>query len=323
MEVYRTKDGQVSKYIHDDGSETAIKTVSSCGNVVNKITGDIQPVNVERNKFSVFVSPSVGCPIGCKFCYLTVKKCPYHKLSPREIFNNVAEALSEEIKVKPELRGKYMKLGWMGMGDAFLLNPKDLVGLTFDIVSWIIGDKGFAHGLDGVDISTVIPIENTGWPRRIAQLDDNLSGRFKHNPDNGNRSTVRLFYSLHKVTNRFELIPISRFNSPVCDLQLLSRLREWSGIDVILHHMFLEGINDDDKSLRQIQLLIANTIPGAELRILRYNECEKSPFKESKKFDALLKKYAEVLPKLKYQVSAGSEIKAACGQFLCLTNTGE
>lgn len=321
MEVYRTQDGQVSKYIHDDGSETAIKTVSSCGNEVNKITGNIIPVEVERNKFSVFVSSSVGCPVGCKFCYLTVKKCPYHKLSPSQIFNNVAEALSEEIKVKPELRKKYLKLSWMGMGDAFLLDPKDLVAVTSDMVQWIIGDKNFAHGLDGVDISTTVPKENTGWPHLMAKLNDGLYGRFKQNPDNRGRSTVRLFYSLHKVNDRFELIPISRFNSPVCDLQLLSRLREWCGIDVIIHHMFLEGINDDDRTLRQIEVLLGNIIKGAEFRILRYNECESSPYKEAKNFDELVRKYAEVLPRVKYQISAGSEIKAACGQFLCLTNT--
>jgi adenine C2-methylase RlmN of 23S rRNA A2503 and tRNA A37 len=85
--------------------------------------------------------------------------------------------------------------------------------------------------------------------------------------------------------------------------------------------MFLEGINDDDRTLRQIEVLLGNVIKGAELRILRYNECENSPYKEAKNLDELIRKYAEVLPKVKYQVSAGSEIKAACGQFLCLTNS--
>lgn len=317
MEVYRTEDGQVSKYVHDDGSETAIKTVSSCGNIFNKITGNIEPVEVERNKFSVFISSSVGCPIGCKFCYLTAKKFPYHKLSSHEIFNNVAEALSEEIKVKPELRKKYMKLGWMGMGDAFLLDPRELVSVTTNLISWVIGDKNYAQGLDGVDISTVIPKENTGWPHQIAMLDEMLQGR-RRNPDSLDRSLVRLFYSLHGVSNRQELIPINRLAQD--DLRLLSRLREWHGIDIILHHMFLEGINDGDRTLLQVQVVVEDVIPGAEVRILRFNECDNSPYKESKKFDELVKKYAEKLPKVKYQISAGSEIKAACGQFLCLTN---
>ena len=50
MEVYRTQDDQVSKYIHDSGAETAIKTVSSCDNVVNKITGNVDLIEVDRNK---------------------------------------------------------------------------------------------------------------------------------------------------------------------------------------------------------------------------------------------------------------------------------
>lgn len=320
MEVYRTEDGQVSKYIHDDGSETAIKTVSSCANEVNKINGDVIPIDMERNKFSVFVSSSVGCPIGCKFCYLTVKKFPYHKLKPREIFNNVAEALSEEIKFKPELRKKYMKLSWMGMGDAFLMDPRDLCNITSDILEWSIGSKNFAHGLDGIDISTVMPRENTGWPHAIAKLNDEFYSRFKRNPSSKDRSVVRLFYSLHSMMDRPSLIPINRFNVPVCDISLLAKVREWYGIDVILHHMFLEGINDDDRTLKQIHVLVNNILKDAEVRILRFNECKNSPFKESKNFDELVRKYAQELPRIKYQISAGSEIKAACGQFLCLTN---
>ena len=50
MEVYRTTDGAVAKYVHNDGSETAIKTtpIVEYGGVYGKVT----------NKYNVFISTS-------------------------------------------------------------------------------------------------------------------------------------------------------------------------------------------------------------------------------------------------------------------------
>lgn len=317
MEVYRTKDGQVSKFVHDDGSETTIKTVSSCGNIVNKLTGAVEPVEVEREKFSVFVSSSVGCPVGCKFCYLTAKKFPYHKLSPNEIIQNVQEALNEEIKFKPEIRKKYLKLAWMGMGDVFFMPAESVRNMTKRILEWSIGDKGFAKGLDGVDIGTSYPGTNHGWPHHFSKLNDELIGRFESNPNNNYMSAVRLFYSLHGLHQRNRLVPLHRFNSPVSDLQMLAKFKEWYGIDVILHYMFLKGVNDSEKDLRNLELIYRNIVGDMEFRFLRFNRCDDSEFEESPNFDELIKWCSKHLGRIKYQTSVGSEVSAACGQFLC------
>lgn len=42
FDVYRSEDGLVSKYIHEDGSETAIKLSRSIQNVVNRNLKSIQ-----------------------------------------------------------------------------------------------------------------------------------------------------------------------------------------------------------------------------------------------------------------------------------------
>jgi hypothetical protein len=39
MEYYISKDKSVVKYVHDDGSETAIKTQSGCQEFKNHLTG--------------------------------------------------------------------------------------------------------------------------------------------------------------------------------------------------------------------------------------------------------------------------------------------
>lgn len=69
MEVYRTINGHVAKYVHDDGSETAIKTIPpgevGCGGY-----GSI------GNKYNIFISTSVGCLVGMfedELCIKTVK----------------------------------------------------------------------------------------------------------------------------------------------------------------------------------------------------------------------------------------------------------
>ena len=100
MEVYNNVDKTVYKYIHDDGSETAIKLTNT-------------------EKYSIVISCSVGCNVGCTFCYLTIKKCPYYRLTALNIFNNVKEAFEYQIKETPDIVNKQVKLCYMGMGDAF------------------------------------------------------------------------------------------------------------------------------------------------------------------------------------------------------------
>lgn len=315
MEVYRTKDGQVSKYVHDDGSETAIKTVSSCANVYDKETGRIVPIEKEREKFSVFISSSVGCPIGCKFCYLTVKKFPYQKLGPWQIVKNVRSALISEVEKKPELKNKYIKLSWMGMGDALLLDAADIDKVTIAILDLVLcGPRIGIKGLDGVDISTVMPPKAKGWPFHLGVLNGELLNSFQRNPHSMDRSPLRLFYSLHSE----KLIPSRKRNGVWNDFKKLKEFNYWYNIDIILHHMFLDGVNDKKSDVELIQALLERTGLEAELRVLRYNECPNSEYRESRNFDELVSYAAEIMPKVKYQVSAGSEIKAACGQFLCV-----
>lgn len=337
MKVFRTEDNKVSKYVHDDGSETTIKTVSSCDNEIDPNTGKVKPVAVNRNKYSVFVSASSGCPVGCKFCHLTIKKFPYKKLSPEQIVENFQEAMKEEVLFKPEIRKMYMKLSWMGMGDAFLLDPVDLRYSTKNMVDWALSGAGVAFGLDGVDISTVLPNKCYGWPHNISKLNDYLLRRYRRNSNNSKRSAVRLFYSLHSIRNREKLIPIKGAKATNSiydvyqDLDVLSEFRKWYGIDVILHYMFLKDFNDvrvnkhgvvyDAPELNLLKHIIKDYFDNdIEVRILRFYECEESNYKEIDNFDEALSIYTKVLPRIKYQVSAGSEINAACGQFLCLTN---
>jgi len=320
MERYVTADNQVTKYVHDDGSETAIKTTSSCANFYNTITDKIEPVMVDRNKFSVFISSSVGCPINCKFCYLTVKKFPYHKLTQEQIIKNVKDALTEEIKHKPELKEKFMKLSWMGMGDALLLEPLDIKRISKKIFSWAFKNN-ITTGVDGLDISTTLPKKPSDFAKQMKYLNDNLLYNYPLNPTIPyNRSKVRIFYSLHSISNRYKLIPTLNSNV-LSDIEFMKLLKEnfSYNLDILFHHMFLDGVNDTYEETESVINILNELVPYSELRILRYNKCENSPYKESTKFDELVKMFASRMNHVKYQISSGSEIKAACGMFLMKT----
>ncbi len=309
MEVYRTKNGQVAKYVHDDGSETAIKTTPpgevGCGGY-----GNI------GNKYNIFISSSVGCPVGCKFCYLTVKKCPYHRLSAEAIALNVVEALNSELTVRPELRQMYTKLSWMGMGDGFL-DTELVYNATEDIASYIQGFD-MSLGIDGVDIATTLPkiptteidyikaLSNSVWAMHLNPKRNYVKGT--------DRQPFRIFYSVHSAFEgtRKELIPhtVDVYSA----IQYFKEL-EQQGITVILHHMFFDGVNDSDIDITYL-LGLLDVFDNIELRLLRFNKCDGTTFTESKNFDSIIDTLYEKHKNIKVQISPGAEIAASCGMFL-------
>jgi hypothetical protein len=331
MEVYRTADNLVGKYVHDDGSETAIKSVNSCSHVLNKMTGKIEEVYVDRRKYTVFASISVGCGVGCKFCYLTVKKCPYLTLTTEGIVVNLQEALKAEIKANPHLKDRYIKLSWMGMGDAFG-HSRTVTEATIIFLEWVLKKK-YAKGVDGVDLGTVIPqwINNYrsisfDFRKDFINLNEALD-KYPKNDYNTERSRLRIFYSLHSVSdtqvtpehwiaqniwdNRTFIIP--RALKLDYAVRILKHLRD-NGIDVIFHQMFLDGVNDEEKEVQDLIEFVRNF--GAELRVLRFNKCPNTHYRESRHFDKIVKQLSDGLNKVKYQISPGSEVQAACGQFI-------
>ncbi|MBV5347145.1 hypothetical protein JZU46_02865 [bacterium] len=309
MEVYRTQDGHVAKYVHDDGSETAIKTtpIIEYGGVYGKVT----------NKYNIFISTSVGCPVGCQFCYLTTKKCPYHTLTADEIISNVLSAVRLEVKHRPELARLYAKLSWMGMGDAYIDTQK-----MYEVSCALAGAlvmNDLARGSDGVDISTTLPFIPKSPKEDGLRSVANYINCFSLNPERkygvtGSRYPVRLFYSLYSGENNIRKFLIPSSVSERIALDYLSALRG-APVTLVVHHMFFEGINDTLRDAASV-LKFLEVIPGTELRLLRFNECPGSIFKESSNFDMLVEHMYKYHKNIKVQSSPGSEVQAACGQFL-------
>ncbi len=322
MEIYTTKDNTVSKYIHDDGSETAIKTVASCNNIYNSLTKKYEQLE-DRNKYVVFISSSVGCKVTCKFCYLTAKKFPYYSIEVSEIIKNVKEAIQHKIETNPELKQKYIKLSFMGMGDAFYILDS-LPYISKEIMDWVTDNK-LAKGIDGIDIGTTFPNYNTPMVRdnlfyNIYRLVD-VFQLYETNPLAPiNTKGVRILYSLHSFNDQVRrfLIP-SQHKVDVLDVvQFLKHFCTSIGIELIFHQMFISGINDANYRIMGFIDSYKTHCNDFELRILQFNECKNSSFlKPSKdRYEKILIDLNENIKFIKIQHSAGSEIKASCGQFL-------
>lgn len=332
-ETFITDDGLVLKMIHEDGSETSIKTVSSCDTIRNPKTGVIEYNNIERNKYSVFASSSRGCPMRCTFCYLTIKNCEYGKLTEDQILTNLKEALLEQLEHKPETKNRFVKLCWMGMGEDQIIQSSRTRSITSKFLNWVLDNK-YAVGLDGVDISTVLPnIKREDWIDNFHDINFDIQrNQYPMNPNNKirvhgegfsedevyiDRSAVRLFYSLHSGNQetRDKIIP----NAMPLD-SAIEFLKEYSSDNehnVIFHHMFMEGQNDSNEEVDDLLRLIdKHKLHNYEFRILRYNHCQDSPFGESDTFNNIISRIAKHIQHLKIQISTGNEIRAACGQFI-------
>jgi adenine C2-methylase RlmN of 23S rRNA A2503 and tRNA A37 len=295
--------------VHDDGSETAIKTtpLEKFGGVYGKVS----------NKYNVFISISVGCIVGCRFCYLTTKNCPYIPLTKDDIVTNVVEAMRSEVQAKPELRGMYTKLSWMGMGDVYM-DIEKMYKATIEIAC-ILEQEKLSAGIDGVDISTTLPKVPAKGEDYISALAHSIKG-FKLNPERhyyelGTRHPIRVFYSLHSAfdDNRRFLIP-KTISLPIATKYLKS-LVDQDDVTLVIHHMFFSNLNDDDREVEEL-LTFLKAFEDVELRLLRFNQCEGTLFRESLDFNSIVDNIYSSHKNIKVQSSPGAEVASACGQFL-------
>lgn len=315
VETYKNEPNNVIKYIHYNGSETTLKTVPSC--VDNK-----NGIFVDKNKAVLFVSVSTGCAQQCKFCYLTGKKFPFCQLDTNIIVRSCIEVIKRS---KKELKSKFLKISFMGMGDVFASNTdmNDIIKKVFLFAY----NKGYIKGIDGVDIGTSYPAKNNvGVFKQINAIKETIFYLgIPFNPFYNysevstdvleERTPVRLFVSLHSidpVTKQF-LMPNSR---GICEI--IEDLDRFIEIDVIFHFILFADINDSDEDLEfLISFFSDEHTKKYELRLLRFNACPGIPLRESRVVDKYINELRKSSLKFKYQISAGSEISAACGQFLC------
>ena len=129
------------------------------------------------------------------------------------------------------------------------------------------------------------------------------------------RSPFRMFWSVHSAiqATRDKMVPAAM---PL--EEVLPRLKEYaeSGPNLLLHQLFVEGLNDSPAEVEALLELLGTQFPKQELRVLRYNFCDRSPYREWDAVDMAVARIADQHERVKVQISAGKEVSAACGQFL-------
>lgn len=314
VEIYKNNTNDVIKYIHANGAETTLKTVPTCVDVDASVCEN-------KNKAVLFISVSTGCQQNCKFCYLTAKKYPYKRLLESTIIRSCIEVIQAS---KKTLKDKYLKISFMGMGDVFI-SGNDMNDIVKKVFLYAYGNK-YILGIDGVDICTSYPdVDNKNIYEEIKRLEKSIfyldipfnpyyNYTSKKTKDNKERTPVRLFISLHSLDNRIRQYLMPNTSSIA---KILREINEVD-IDIIFHYLLFDGIND---SMEEIDLLLeyfkTDQMVDHELRMLRYNSCPNLDLKESEIVEQSIEILKQSELKFKYQLSTGSEISAACGQFLC------
>lgn len=312
MKIILSEDKLTIKFIHKDGSETSIKT-----NLSGQYNSMLSLVEQDNDKYSIIISCSKGCPLACNFCHLTQKGVSPARLTIEQVLSNLKEAVEYIALTNPSIKNKYIKLCWMGMGDPFLELPL-VTEVTEQLLSWVFENQ-YAKGLDGVDISTVFPKRKFDHEGILSVIVDKLSiYETTRNPKHLGNSLIRIFYSLHfanQATRDF-MIPYTKTSNVA-----LEGLKLWCediNIDLIIHYMFFEGVNDSKKEVDElIKLLETTQTKKYELRILRYNPDKQNSILEESSY---LKDIVEYLKSkdvnVKVQHSSGKDVMAACGQFI-------
>lgn len=311
MQQIISNDGLTTKYIHKDQSETSFK-MSHSGkfNSENLIT----PITQDKEKYSLVISCSKGCQMKCTFCHLTQKGSTFEELTTEQVEQNLKDVIADQYEKHPEIGKKHIKFCWMGMGEA-ILKPEMIKTVSINVINWAL-NKGYASGVDGIDVSTVLPKISNRWQETIKELVEETKN-YPRNPNNTtDRSLVRIFYSLHSANQkqREELIPNTK-NIDVAIDSLTSFVKE-TGIDIVYHYMFMNGVNDNDNSVTELISLYKNKkLSGSELRILRYNEATNG-VTESDYLKDIVSLLEQEIPKLKVQHSSGNKVASACGMFV-------
>lgn len=321
MEMVVSSCGNVFNFISEIGLQVSVK-VNDSGWYTDKRLDRDNPITAPKNKVSVVISSSVGCPLKCTFCHLTQQSKPYIAVDSLTVAGTVVAALRKvaEVAHDCDFSSRYLKLCFMGEGEP-ILNLTRTKSITHDVLTEVIG---WFAGLDGVDLSTTFPIIPPHLADTLGSWNIDLDREFNDqlNPANypvgSERTVVRLFYSLHhwKQECREAIIPnVKPITEAMAALDLVSKQ-----INVIVHYMFMQGVNDSIEDVEGGLMLWADRTPvmqDVEFRVLRYNPYDSSQ-QESRRIRTIVHELNQRMnvKRVKVQYSAGEDVAAACGMFL-------
>lgn len=238
-----------------------------------------------HQRMSVCVSTQVGCPMACSFC-ATGKEGFTRNLLPGEIIDQI-KITENDIGISAS------SVVTMGQGEPFLNYDQVIAALRLANHSKLLG-IGARH----------ITLSTCGITKGIDLL--------SHEPEQ-----FTLAISLHSAIQktRDTLMP-KVASEPLSALKesLISYTKR-TNRRISFEYILLDGITDDDASLRALILYCENLL--CHVNLLPANKIDGSPFKPSS--SSVTRKWISELEKAHIPVSLrnsrGADISGACGQL--------
>ncbi len=250
----------------------------------------------EEDRNTLCVSSQAGCAMGCRFC-LTGTMGFTRNLNRAEIVNQVCFVRDWMLA---HHKGKLTNIVFMGMGEP-LANLDNLLGS----ISLLTEQRGLDFSSRRITVSTC------GLIPQMLTL--------------GRKTKVNLAISLHAADNatRSRLMPV---NDRYPLEELLTACREYPQKKrqrVMFEYTLLEGINDSEKTARELSRLLYD-IP-CKINLLSLNEGGENTYKSPSR-GAILG-FQKILRDAGFTVfirqSRGVDISAACGQLANKNKSGK
>jgi 23S rRNA (adenine2503-C2)-methyltransferase len=234
----------------------------------------------DKERATLCVSSQVGCKMGCKFC-MTAKMGFIANLSANEIINQVFSLPESE---------SLTNLVYMGMGE-----PCDNIDEVLKSLEIFTADWGYGWSPKRITVSSIGVI-----PGLLRFLDE---------------SQCHLAISLHSPFDeeRLSLMPMQKA-FPMKEVIENLKKYDWSHQRrVSFEYIMFEGINDSDKHLKELSVLLKDI--ECRVNLIRFHKTPESEFGGSDEKtmvhfrDELTRKGITTT----IRQSRGEDILAACG----------
>ncbi len=235
--------------------------------------------------YTACISSQVGCRMGCAFCASTVGGL-VRNLAPSEMLEQV-------YRISADVGERISHVVVMGMGE-----PLDNMANLLTFIRMLTDENGQNISQRNVTVSTC------GLVPKMRELAD-----FK--------LSITLALSLHAAdqATREKLMPVARSYGLDKVMEACDYYFERTGRRITLEYCLVKGINDGDKSARNLAALIGNR--GCHVNLIPVNPVSEANLRSPDKY-----KVTEFKNKLeKYGINVtirrelGRDIDGACGQL--------
>lgn len=257
-------------------------------------------VRRKEDYFITYLSSHTGCNKACRVCHLTQTR--QTMMTPASADDYYLQGLQVFRHYRELDDAQRVNFNFMARGEP-LANPTVLN--SWDRVQRPLQSLAEQHALAAkYNISTIMPEEMT------------QKTLYEVFGDSG----AQIYYSLYSLNPEFRKRWLPKAMDPHKALWQLVDWQQKTGQLVTLHWAFIEGENDDEKTLYDIAMAIAVRCLDVKFNLVRYNPYSPAQGKEpseeviQRNFDYMAEACGHEKSRIVPRV--GFDVKASCGMFV-------